>query len=327
MVGLPGPRVDAAALELVQDLQVGGVILFARNIEAPEQVWELTRDLQALALKASGRPLLIAVDQEGGRVQRLKTPFALIPPARDLARRGVLEVEALAKKTAQELRLVGINVNFAPVLDVARGPDCPMGDRSYSADPEEVARMGLAAIRGYLAGGALPTAKHFPGLGDTVADSHEVLPLAQSPDPARQVDLLPFRRAVAGGVPLVMTAHLLAPLWDERPATLSAIALNKWLRQEVGFNGVIVTDDLEMGAIAGRMTAAQGAREALAAGADLLLICQDGQAAWAAAQLVAQDGELSARGLDAAQRLERLRQAVPPGSRGISEVVGYFRRG
>ena len=117
----------------------------------------------------------------------------------------------MSRQVARELALVGINVNLAPVLDVPRGPDCPQWDRAYSSDPERAARFALAAIRGYLAGGVIPVAKHFPGLGDTLADSHQELPLAQSDDPSRETDLLPFREAVAAGAPAVMTAHLLVP--------------------------------------------------------------------------------------------------------------------
>ncbi|HZE21649.1 MAG TPA: glycoside hydrolase family 3 N-terminal domain-containing protein, partial [Desulfobaccales bacterium] len=148
MVGIPGPRIDPVARELVRDLQVGGVILFARNIESPEQVWELTRDLQQEALAAAGCPLLLAVDQEGGPVQRLKAPFTIIPPARDLGRTTTPEaVENLARQVARELALVGLNVNLAPVLDVARTPDCPLWDRSYSSDPQQASRYALAAIK------------------------------------------------------------------------------------------------------------------------------------------------------------------------------------
>ena len=327
MVGLPGPRMDSTARELVRDLKVGGIILFARNIEAPEQIWELTRDLQGQALAAGGRPLLIAVDQEGGRVQRLKAPFTLIPPARELGSAFTpAQVEDLSRRVARELALVGINLNLAPVLDVARGPDCPQWDRSYGSDPRQVAAYGVAAVRGYAAGGVLPVAKHFPGLGDTVADSHQVLPTAQSLDPERAADLLPFREAVAAGVPLVMTAHLRVPSWDAlRPATLSPVALKQWLRQNLGFQGVIITDDLEMGGITTQLPAAQGAREALAAGADLLLICNNWDAAWDAASLLAGDPNLADRGRDAAPRLNRLRSSLRTATAPLQEVKDYFK--
>ncbi len=325
MVGIPGPRMDQVARELVRDLKVGGVILFARNIESPEQVWELTRDLQQEALAANGRPLLLAVDQEGGRVQRLKTPFTIIPPARDLGDTSTPDqVESLARQVARELALVGLNVNLAPVLDVARTPACPQWDRSYGSDPETAARYAVAAIRGYRSGGIIPVAKHFPGLGDTLVDSHEVLPLAQSGDAHREVDLLPFRQAVAAGVPMIMTAHLSVPQWEARPATLSPVALQEWLRRRLGFKGVIITDDLEMGAIATKLPAPQGAREALTAGADLLLICKNWQAAWETARLLAGDASLARRGRESAARLASLRKALPSQSPGLKAVQEYF---
>ena len=327
MVGIPGPRVDAVARELVRDLKVGGVILFARNIESPEQVWELTRDLQREALAASGRPLLLAVDQEGGRVQRLKAPFTIIPPARELGiARTPEEVELISRQVARELALVGINVNLAPVLDVPRSPACPQWDRAYSSDPERAACFALAAIRGYLSGGVLPVAKHFPGLGDTMADSHEVLPLALSGDVKREADLLPFREAVAAGVPMVMTAHLRVPEWDEQPATLSSVALQGWLRRRLKFQGVIITDDLEMGGISASRAAPQGAKEALTAGADLLLICNNWDAAWEAARLLAADGPLAPRGREAAGRLNSLRESLRPRNAELKAVQEYFAR-
>ena len=326
MVGLPGPAMDDAARELVRDLKVGGIVLFARNLESPEQVWQLTHDLQHAAREAGSPPLLIAVDQEGGRVQRLREPFSIIPPARELGETATPEaVERLAQKTARELALVGINVNLAPVLDVPRGPDCPQWDRAYGQDPRQVARFARAAIQGYLAGGVLPVAKHFPGLGDTLADSHQELPLAQSDDPSRETDLLPFRLAVAAGVSAIMTAHLLVPRWDSRPATLSAAALQGWLRQKLGFKGVIITDDLEMGAIAAQLPVDRAAREAFTAGADLLLICNDWPAARDTARLLSEDAHLTARARESAARLDRLRRALPPHEAGLDEVREYFR--
>ena len=160
-------------------------------------------------------------------------------------------------------------------------------------------------------------AKHFPGLGDTVVDSHQVLPSAQSTDPTRETDLLPFRQAAAAGAPVVMTAHLLVPEWDSRPATLSAVALQDWLRQRLGFQGVVITDDLEMGAIAGRLPVELAAREALAAGADLLLICNRWQAAPDTARLLSEDATWTARVRESAARLVRLRQSLPAPPRSV----------
>lgn len=326
MLGIPGPEVDEVALELVRHLKVGGIILFSRNLKSPEQVWQLTHDLQREAREAGSPPLLVALDQEGGPVQRLKAPFTLIPAARELGRTATPEeVEELAWRVARELALVGVNLNLAPVLDVARSAACPQWPRSYSSDPERVARYALAAITGYLAGGVLPVAKHFPGLGDTLADSHEVLPLALSGDAHREADLLPFREAVAAGVPAIMSAHLLVPQWGEFPATLSAVALQSWLRQKLGFQGVVITDDLEMGAIAGQLPVAQAARQALTAGADLLLICNNWQAAPETVRVLAADPRLTARARESAARLERLRRRLPRRRTGLEEVRQYFR--
>jgi beta-N-acetylhexosaminidase len=328
MVGIPGPAVDQVARELVREQKVGGIILFARNLEGPEQVWRLTRDLQQEARGAGSPPLLIAVDQEGGPVQRLKAPFTLVPAARELGLTYTPEeVEALSRRVARELALVGINVNLAPVLDVPRSPACPQWQRAYSSDPESAARYALAAIRGYLAGGVIPVAKHFPGLGDTRADSHRVLPRALSGDAKREADLLPFRQVAAAGTPMVMTAHLLVPEWDEtHPATLSPVALQDWLRRRLEFEGVIITDDLEMGAIAARLPVEQAAREALAAGADLLLICNRWQAAADAARLLSEDADLETRVRESAGRLARLRQTLPNHGADLEQVREYFRQ-
>ncbi|MGP8051219.1 MAG: beta-N-acetylhexosaminidase [Desulfobaccales bacterium] len=325
MVGIPGPGVDAVAREMVQDLKVGGIILFSRNLETPAQIWQLTHDLQSLAREAGQPPLLISTDQEGGPVQRLKAPFTLIPAARQLGAAATPEeVESLARRVAQELALVGINMNLAPVLDVALEPGCPLWDRSYSPDPRQVARFSRAAIQGYLAGGVLPVAKHFPGLGDTLADSHLDLTVAQSGDPSREKDLLPYREAVAAGAPAVMTAHLLVPQWDDLPATLSAVALRSWLRQRLGFKGVTITDDLEMKGIANLQPPAQAGRQALLAGADLLLICNNRQAVWDAVRVLEEAGDPAESFRESASRLERLRQALPPLKTGLKEVTEYF---
>jgi beta-N-acetylhexosaminidase len=209
---------------------------------------------------------------------------------------------------------------------VPRSPACPQWDRAFSSDPERAGRYALAAIRGFMAGGIIPVAKHFPGLGDTLADSHEVLPRALSSDAKREADLLPFRQAIAAGVPMVMTAHVVVPQWDERPATLSPVALQVWLWRRLGFDGVIITDDLEMGGITTSLSAPQGAQEALAAGADLLLICNNWQAAWETARLLALDASLAPRGREAGARLHSLRQTLRPESAELSAVREYFAR-
>ncbi len=288
MVGLPGPEMDATARWLIQDLQVGGIILFRRNIQEPAQVAALVRSCQEAALRATGLPLWVAVDQEGGPVQRLRQPFPEMPSARQFGLAGDLQaVQRAAHETAVALRQLGINLNLAPVLDVARTEDCPLWERSYGAEAEQVAAFGLAAIRGYLAGGVLPVAKHFPGLGATRLDSHLDLPTAAAGGQERAKDLLPFQRAVAAGVPGVMSAHVVVPEWDDLPASLSPVAVGQVLRQRLGFTGLACTDDLEMGAIGRRWSVPEAAVLAAAAGQDILLICEQAQNVAAALEALA----------------------------------------
>jgi beta-N-acetylhexosaminidase len=275
MVGLPGQEPDAVTRYLIQDLQVGGIILFKRNIASPQQVAELIHACQKMALAASGYPLLVAVDQEGGPVQRFREPFPEMPSARQFGDAGdPAAVTAAARRVAAELRSLGVNINLAPVLDVPRGPDCPLWERAYSTDPEQVARFGLAALRGYRAGGVLPVVKHFPGLGATALDSHLDLPTVAGCDFHPDLDLLPFRRAVAAGVPGVMCAHVLVPAWDALPASLSRVATTAILREQLGFSGLTFTDDLEMGAVAKHWPVPEAAQLAVAAGHDVVLICE-----------------------------------------------------
>lgn len=294
MVGLPGPELDETARWLIQDLQVGGIILFRRNIMAPPQVAALLQACQEAALAASGLPLLVAVDQEGGPVQRLRHPFPEMPSACRFGADGDLQaVAAAAQQVGAALRALGVNINLAPVLDVPRSPDCPLWERAYSPDPEQVARFGLAAIQGYLAGGVLPVAKHFPGLGATRLDSHLDLPTTAPGEHERRQDLEPFRQAIAGGVPGVMVAHVVVPEWDDLPASLSPVAVNQVLRRQLGFAGLVFTDDLEMGAIRRHWSVPQAAQLAVAAGHDILLICENPPQVEASLRALSQAADLA----------------------------------
>ena len=274
---------------------LGGVILFRRNVECPEQLCALTGALHA----ASARPLLVGVDQEGGRVLRLPPPFLPAPPAAAL---GATDDPSLTQRLAcavgRELRAAGITWNLAPVLDVQTNPaNTVIGDRAYGSDPERVTRHGLAAIRGFTEAGILATAKHFPGHGDTAADSHATLPESQqSAARWRAVEFVPFRRAIQVDVPLVLVAHLLSPSLDpELPTSLSRRTISGILREELGFTGVVVSDDLEMAAIAARMDVGEAAVCFLEAGGDLVLICHEAarqQVAIAAVRAAVRSGRL-----------------------------------
>jgi beta-N-acetylhexosaminidase len=270
---LPGHTVSVELRGLAREFDLGGVILFARNVEAPEQVWELSAECAALGTMA---PAWVSVDQEGGRVARLRAPFTEWPPMATLGRAGSETLAArFAQALATELRAVGITLDYAPVLDVHTNAKNPViGDRALSADAHQAAVLGATLVRELQRAGVAACGKHFPGHGDTLVDSHVALPIVEhAPDRLRAVEFAPFRAAVAADVAFMMTAHVLVPSLDEEwPATLSARTL-RLLRDELGFGGVILSDDLEMQAVRARWTPGESAVRAVAAGCDGLLVC------------------------------------------------------
>ena len=293
---------------------LGGVILFRRNLHNLEQICRLTAGLHA----AASAPLLLGVDQEGGRVTRLPPPFLSPPSAATL---GLADdpalTKALARAVGRELCATGFTWNLAPVLDVRTNLANPViGDRAFSQDPDQVARHGVAAIQGLTESGVLATAKHFPGHGDTVADSHLTLPESlQSSSRWRAVEFVPFRRAIQAGVPLVLVAHLSCPALDPAsPTSLSHPVITGILREELGFDGVVVSDDLEMSAIADRFDLGEAAVRFLEAGGDLALICHNTERQRAAVEAVekaVQSGRLSEARLAASlERIALLREWV-----------------
>ena len=272
-VGFHGTTPSSEVLELLRR-GVGGVILFSRNLVDAEQVAELTGALK----RAAGRPLLVSIDQEGGRVARLRAAhgFTELPPMRRL---GEADDERLAFEAGallgRELRAVGIDQDYAPVVDVDTNPGNPViGDRSLSREPERVGRLGAALARGLQSAGVAACAKHFPGHGDTSQDSHLELPrLPHSLHRLQSVELPPFTALARAGVAAVMTAHVVfEPLDPVRPATLSPPVL-RLLRQACGFEGACVSDDLEMKGISATIPLEEAAPGAVAAGVDQLLIC------------------------------------------------------
>lgn len=279
MVGFEGHEPSADLKRLIRDFGVGHVILFARNVDGPEQLAELVRELQALA-RAAGHdlPLMIAVDQEGGRVARLREPWTVWPPLRALGRTGSVELaRRMGEALAAELVACGIRWDFAPVVDVDSNPRNPViGDRSFGDQPGLVGRLGAAMIRGLQESGVAACAKHFPGHGDTEVDSHLDLPVVDhSRSRLEEVELRPFRDAIEAGVASIMTAHVLVRELDDRlPATLSPRVLSGLLREQLGYDGVIVSDDLEMKAVADRWHPAPAAVLAAQAGCDLLPVCK-----------------------------------------------------
>jgi len=278
MAGIEGYEPGDDARVLIQERRIGGVILFSRNIQDAAQVRELVKKLQSMAVSQErGLPLFIAVDQEGGAIVRVRDA-TLFPGNMALGAAQDADLAyRVALHTARELRAMGVNVNFAPVLDVNVNPKNPViGVRSFGEDPKLVARLGTAVIRGLQDGGVLATAKHFPGHGDTDVDSHVALPtVPHGRDRLEQVELLPFRAAVQAGVGAIMTAHVTFPAVEPQaglPATLSRRVLTGLLREELGFDGLVFTDALEMQAIAGRFGVGEAAVMAVEAGADVVLV-------------------------------------------------------
>ena len=274
MFRFEGPVFTDAAREAFGEIRPGGVLFFADNITSREQVHTLTAALQAEARRLGMPPLLIAADQEGGIVSRLPADFVTMPGAMALAATGDPgEIETAARLTASQLREVGINTNFAPTIDVNNNPANPViRTRAWGDTPDRVIAGMEAVFRGHEAGNVITTVKHFPGHGDTHVDSHLGLPTIDADrDRIDRIELAPFRAAIAAGVPAIMSAHILFPELDpELPATLSPAILTDLLRGELGFDGLIFTDALDMQAITAGYGLAEVAILAKLAGADLL---------------------------------------------------------
>ena len=276
--GFEGVGVPDDLAGLIRAGRIGGGILFSRNVESPEQVRALTTQLHRLAPEDA--PLMIAVDQEGGRVQRLRSPWTEWPPMRvvgDCDDTGL--TEEVARALARELSDLGIQLDFAPCVDVDTNPANPIiGDRSFGRTPEHVARHAKHFITAMQEAGVAACAKHFPGHGDTATDSHLELPrLDHNLERLRAVELPPFQAAIEAGVASIMTAHVLLPAIDpERPATL-APGVMSLLRNELGYEGVVFSDDLEMKAVADRYSPRELVEGSFAAGVDALLVCRSAE--------------------------------------------------
>ncbi|MBI2955626.1 MAG: glycoside hydrolase family 3 C-terminal domain-containing protein [Chloroflexi bacterium] len=276
VAGFPGPILAPEVAAMVGQCHLGGVMLSQGNIANPGQVAILTAGLQQLSVSETGLPMFVAVDQEGGTVNRLRASATVMPSAMALAAtRDARHAVACALATARDMRTVGINTNFAPVLDVNSEPSNPViGIRSFGDSPSLVAEMGVAVIRALGSGGIVTTAKHFPGHGGANVDSHLGLPvILRSRDLLNEVDLHPFREAIANGVDMVMTAHAVFPALasDHLPATVSPEIITGVLRREMGFAGIVITDAIVMRAIAERYSLAEAAIAAIQSGSDIVL--------------------------------------------------------
>jgi len=273
--GFEGTTVPADLRASLAQGRVGGVVLFSRNVESLEQLRALVDELYAAA--PDDLPPLLAIDQEGGRVQRLREPWTAWPPMRHLGDRDEpADTRAFADALARELGDLGIHLDFAPVVDVDTNPANPViGDRSFGRDAARVRRHAVPVIEGLQAGGVAACAKHFPGHGDTDVDSHLGLPRVRHDlHRLREVELPPFAAAIEAGVASIMTAHVVFEAIDRhRPATLSPDVM-ALLREELGYDGVVFSDDLEMKAVADHYRPEQLVQGSLEAGVDALLVCR-----------------------------------------------------
>lgn len=306
--GFEGTEIGDQATRLVQEYQVGGLILYGRNIAGAGQLVTLTNGLKAL--NGDGIPLFLSIDQEGGGVDRMPPEVRRTPGAYCVGQTGsVPAAQSYGDVLAAECAAFGLNLDFAPVLDVWSNPgNTVIGQRAFSADARTVAGLGPAAARRMMDQGIIPAVKHFPGHGDTAVDSHVGLPVVdKSPEELEETELIPFRAAIQsagtdGQVPAVMVAHILLTQLDpERPASLSPAVVTGLLREELGFAGAVLTDDLTMGAVTQSYGLGEAAVLAVEAGCDILLVChgQDSVPAVRTALLEAvASGRITAERLD-----------------------------
>jgi len=306
MLGFDGIDLNDEVKHIIGDIRASGLILFKRNIETPDQVRALCESCRAYATSCGLPPLFIAMDQEGGTVARLREPFTLFkgnPYIETLE-----EARQFAAVTARELKSIGVNMNFAPVLDVAGdNGDSIMKDRAFKGTPERVAVLGTEVIRTFQNNGILAVAKHFPGIGRTVKDSHFFLPVLDTDLPALETsDLIPFMAAKDEGVSGIMLSHILYPRLDESwPASLSPYIAKDLLRDRMGYEGLVMTDDLDMKAIQKDIETC--IRQILASGIDMALICHKGpnidKAFHEIRRLLQEDETLSALGKKSVDRI------------------------
>jgi len=336
IAGFKGTSTPPELRSIANEFGLGGTILFARNIEEPAQVAELAFELAQLTPEM---PAWVSVDQEGGRVARLKAPFTEWPPMATLGRSGDTKLaEQFAKALAAELRAVGITLDYAPVLDIHTNPKNPViGDRALSDAARTAAELGAVIVRTLQAAGVAACGKHFPGHGDTSVDSHHDLPLVEHPiELLREREFLPFKAAIEAGVATMMTAHVFLPALDEeRPATLSRTIVTGILRESLGFEGLIISDDLEMKALAKERSVEDSAVLAIEAGCDALLICAGDYDVQAAAleaivKLAEQNRAFERRVEDAVLRNTRTKErflmapvSSPMNAKALGRVLGH----
>ena len=307
MVGVPGTKLNNDTKSIIERYKPGGIILFGFNIRNMEQTRSFISDMQNYSMETNGMPMLVSIDQEGGRVWRIREGVTLFPGNMAL---GAASDRTLTYRVGRilgmQLRMIGVNMNLAPVLDVNNNPDNPViNTRSFGSNPLEVAMLGISYILGLQESWCIAVGKHFPGHGDTNADSHLTLPvIPYDMERLKKIELFPFAKAVKGGVESIMTAHISYPniIHDNSPATLSKLFLTDILRNRMKFKGIIITDDMEMHAISKNYGIGNAAVTSIKAGTDIVLISSNGRSISAIVNAIkgaVQHGELTTGRIDA----------------------------
>jgi beta-N-acetylhexosaminidase len=317
MLGFDGTRLDSDLVDLIRHCRPGGLILFRRNVTSPEQLTDLCAAAQGVARDIGLPPLVISIDQEGGQVARLSAPFTVF--AGNPAMRDTAEATAFGETCGRELLACGVNMNLAPVLDVAPpGFDSIMAQRIFARDPARVAEMGCTVIRSLQDCGVMAVGKHFPGIGRTRVDSHHELPFFEEDLASLDAfDLLPFRAAIEASVAGIMLSHIFYRKLDARwPASLSRFIACTMLREKMGYIGVVMTDDLDMGAIRDNYSLGTCIDRILAADIDMVLICHRSpkqEKAFALLQeRIREDVMLHSRAVESAHRILALKESYLP---------------
>ena len=321
MVDVAGHELTAEDRRVLAHPLVGAVILFTRNYDNPVQLEALVREIRTVRKP----PLLVTVDHEGGRVQRFRKGFTELPPQRAIGHVYDLDPEAgrrLAWQSgwllAAELRAVGIDLSFTPCVDLDYGVSEVIGDRAFHRDPGAVSRLAVSCMQGMKAAGMAATAKHFPGHGAVVADSHKTLPVDRRPREELEGELQPYRALIANGLASVMVAHVLFPAVDDAPAGFSRRWIQQELRWGLGFTGAVFSDDLSMGGAAYAGSLTERARRALAAGCDLLPLCNDRPSVLAVLEEFAGESDPLSQ-----VRLARLHGRPMPDSHALTETARW----
>lgn len=280
IIGLKSTSLLKEEADFIKKNSIGGVILFKRNVDTPEQIFNLCQEIQSLHHTNSDRlPLFISIDMEGGRVHRLQAPFTQWPAMKNLGDLNSTEMAfSFAKAMGSELKSVGINLDFAPCADIFTNPkNTVIGDRAFGSDPELVSKMCSAVIRGFIKSDVIAVAKHFPGHGNTLLDSHEALPIEEKTlEQLEACELVPFKKSFRARLDMLMSSHILFKNIDpEWPVTLSKIFLTDILREKLKYRNIVITDDLGMKALSSNYDLNTIVTKSILAGCQILLFCNE----------------------------------------------------